>query len=70
MNRRQPDYRSYLLRLWWASDEGTQTLRIYIENPFTGERRGFSSLDELNVFLREEAGLDEGDLHGEDKVDD
>ncbi len=69
MSRRQPDYRSYLLRLWWASDEGTEILRIFVENPFTGERRGFSGLDELNAFLREEVGLDKGALHDEDKVD-
>ncbi len=59
MDERQPDYRSYLLRLWWASDEDMVILRIYVENPLTGKRRGFSDLKELNAFLREEVGLDE-----------
>ncbi len=62
MDRRQPDYRSYLLRLWWANDEDEVTLRIYLEDPLTGERKGFSILEELIAFLRKEVGLD-GETH-------
>ena len=57
MDEEQANYRSFLLRLWWANDEGTVVLRIYIENPITGERKGFASLDDLTTFLGEEVGL-------------
>lgn len=55
----QPDYVSFLLRLWRVSDEGnTQSnakktvWRASLENPHTGERQGFASLDEVFDFLR------------------
>ena len=69
MDSEQPDYRSYLLRLWWATDEDEVTLRIYVENPLTGERRGFSDLEELNTFLSEDIGLEGETRRDEDKMD-
>lgn len=59
MKDKQPNSRSYLLRLWWTSEEGTEILRIHVEDPFSGKRTGFSSLEKLNAFLREEVGIDE-----------
>jgi hypothetical protein len=63
----QPDYLSYLLRLWWVGDDdGTQpgeadspgladgVWRASLESPQAGERKGFASLDDLFDFLREE----------------
>ena len=59
MDERQPEYRSYLLRLWWASEKGALILRIFVEDPHTGERQAFAGLEELIAFLREEIGLDD-----------
>lgn len=59
----QPDYLSFLLRLWRVSDEGKSqpnakkaVWRASLENPHTGERKGFASLEALFDFLREQAG--------------
>jgi len=52
MAKEQPDYVSYLLRLWRASDAEGAAWRASLESPHTGERRGFASLDELFGFLR------------------
>ena len=53
-----PDYVSFLLRLWRVSDEGKSQpgakkaeWRASLENPHTGERKGFTDLDELFSFL-------------------
>ena len=51
----QPDYLSYLLRLWRMKG-GAAAWRGSIESPHTGERWGFGSLDELFAFLREQTG--------------
>ncbi len=53
----QPDYLSYLLRLWRVDgDNGDQrnpaVWRASLENPHTGERKGFAGLDELFDFLQ------------------
>ncbi|MBL7183254.1 MAG: hypothetical protein ISS50_02265 [Anaerolineae bacterium] len=59
--REQPDYLSYLLRLWRVrGDEGAHQSaekpiwRASLESPFTGERMGFASLDALFAFLRQQ----------------
>lgn len=52
----QPDYRSYLLRLWRIGGEAA-TWRGSIESPHTGERLGFGSLDDLFAYLQEQTGL-------------
>lgn len=46
----QADYRSYLLRLWRVSEE-KPVWRASLEDPRTGNRMLFSSLDELFAFL-------------------
>jgi hypothetical protein len=56
MHKEQPDYLSYLLRLWRGSDEEEAVWRASLESPVTGERRGFSSLTELFAFLEKETG--------------
>jgi len=45
-------YRSYLLRLWVDDANGKQAWRISLENPFSGERRGFASLKDLCAYLK------------------
>ncbi len=59
MIRKQPDYHSYLIRLWRAGGEGEvdpSPWRASLEDPHTGERFGFAGLDELFDFLREQVG--------------
>jgi hypothetical protein len=48
---RKKKYRSYLLRLWMEDDDGRAAWRISLENPFSGERRGFARLKDLCGFL-------------------
>ena len=47
------NYRSYLLRLWVENENGKRAWRISLENPFTGERRGFANLIDLCTYLKE-----------------
>ena len=62
MAQEQPDYLSYLLRLWRVSGdarshrEGKAVWRASLKNPQTRERKGFASLDALFDFLREQTG--------------
>jgi hypothetical protein len=45
--------RSYILRLWCADEPQTGDWHASLEDPFTEERFGFSSLEQLFVFLME-----------------
>ena len=63
MARAQPQYATFLLRLWRASESGERhgvcretSWRASVESSRTGERTGFASLDELFAFLRERTG--------------
>ena len=58
MGKKQPNYISYLLRVWRANGNGEIAWRASLESPHTGERTGFANLDELFVFLRQQ--IDEG----------
>ena len=51
-----PDYRTYVLRLWRMRGAGAAGWRASLASPDTGQRHGFSSLDDLLVFLRQETG--------------
>jgi len=42
---------SYLLRLWQVPTDGGYAWRILLENVQTGEKRGFTSLNELLDYL-------------------
>ncbi|UCC65462.1 MAG: hypothetical protein JSV36_10635 [Anaerolineae bacterium] len=57
MGKEQLDYISYLLRMWRVNGEEAEAWRASLENPHTGERIGFASLDKLFVFLRQQAGV-------------
>ena len=64
MSREQPDYLSYLLRLWRETDDGgidrdaeQVVWRASVENSLTGKRQGFNSLDGLFIFLRQATGV-------------
>jgi hypothetical protein len=54
---RPPRYRSYLLRCWeerGRGRDGAGTWRFSLEDPHTGRRRGFASLDDLVAAVRGE----------------
>ena len=44
-------YQSYLLRLWRAPGGAEQPWRASLENPLTGERKGFADPEALFAFL-------------------
>ena len=56
MNREQGRYLSYLLRLWETESGGQGIWRASLEDPRTGERKGFASLTDLFTFLEQEIG--------------
>jgi len=56
MHEEQPNYLSYLLRLWRGNDGEEAVWRASLESPHTGERRGFSSLKDLFAFLEKATG--------------
>jgi hypothetical protein len=56
MSKERPDYLSYLLRLWRASREGKVIWRASLQSSDTRERKGFTNLDDLFDFLREQTG--------------
>ena len=49
-------YRSYLLRFWQEHGESQAAAiwRFSLEDPLTGQRQGFASLDALTAWLRTE----------------
>ena len=49
----QAKYRSYLLRLWCADQDGECAWRASLEDPHTGEQIGFPNLEQLFAFLME-----------------
>jgi hypothetical protein len=56
MGKKQPDYISYLLRIWQSNGNET-AWRASLQDPHTGERLGFASIDDLCIFLRRQAGV-------------
>ena len=47
----EPEYLSYLLRLWKVKTASGTHWRASLENPITNERQGFSDLEALFTFL-------------------
>ncbi len=54
MTTERSGYVAYLLRLWRSEANGEVVWRASVENPHTGERHGFASLDLLFEFLLEQ----------------
>ena len=46
-------YFAYLLRCWQSSEEERLVWRVSLEDPHTGERIGFATLEAAVAFLRE-----------------
>jgi len=59
------EYYSYLLRMWQVPDDGHLAWRVLLENIQTGEKHGFSCLEELMAFLGQDISS-ENNLVGED----
>jgi hypothetical protein len=55
MSSEQPDYLSYLLRLWREDDKGATNWRASLESALTGKRHVFPCLMELFAFLQRQA---------------
>jgi hypothetical protein len=52
-----PRYRSYVLTFWEERSQDPETpvvWRFSLQDPRTGQRRGFASFEELMTFLRSE----------------
>jgi len=49
---------AFLVRLWQVDNHRHPIWRASIQDPHTGERLGFASLESLFAFLREQAGGD------------
>lgn len=49
-------YYSYLLRLWLPGDEGDVAWHASLDDPKTGERLGFPTLQALWTYLQELIG--------------
>jgi hypothetical protein len=57
MTSEQPDYLSYLLRLWREDGKGSTDWRASLESALTGKRHVFPSLIELFAFLQRQTGM-------------
>ncbi len=51
---KQQRYLSYLLRLWRSDADEQSIWRASLENPHTGERHNFASLERLFAFLEDQ----------------
>ena len=56
MSEEQGSYLSYLLRLWKTKSEHERIWRASLQDPYTGERKGFANLKDLFIFLEQETG--------------
>ena len=50
----ETNYRSFLLRLWREAEFDSQPMRIILIDPHTDQRWGFTNIEELTFFLKEE----------------
>ena len=50
------DYAAYLLRLWREGSGESTRWRASLQDPHSGERQGFASLDELFEYLLFQTG--------------
>jgi hypothetical protein len=57
-------YMAYLVRLWQVTSAGRLVWRASLEDPHTGERRGFADLETLFDFLKERTQANAEPEHG------
>jgi hypothetical protein len=56
MAEQQWRYQAYLLRVWWTSNGVDLVMRASLEDPQTGQRRGFGSLEQLAACITAQTG--------------
>ncbi len=61
-------YRSFLLRLWCVKQNDHLACRISLENPRTGQKHIFSSLEALHEFLRNLGEVLESEMEEKDRL--
>ena len=49
--KKQAGYYSFLLRLWQVKEDGGQEWRATLENVESGEKRGFTNVEDLLAYL-------------------
>jgi len=52
----EPDYRSYLLRLWCVEGDKGRVWRASLRSTLTRQQVGFAGLEALFAYLRAETG--------------
>jgi len=57
MQEQKRGYFAYLLRLWHVHQQKGWSWRASLESPTSGNRLGFTSIDDLCAFLRRETLL-------------
>ncbi len=58
MAEQEHQYLAYMLRLWQVGRGRALAWRASLEDPHTGERKGFSDLESLLAFLKEQTTED------------
>jgi hypothetical protein len=61
-------YRSFLLRMWCVKQNDNLTWRFSLENPRTGQKHMFSSLDALQEFLIDLEQVLESEMEKPDRL--
>ncbi len=64
MENEKRRYLAYMVRLWQVNDAGQPAWRASLEDPHTGERRGFADLDTLFTFLKDRTISNTGLVNG------
>ena len=67
MEQEQPEYLSYLLRLWRVTGGEEPAWRASLKSSHSGEQVCFGTLEELFDFVREQAGLPPAERGGRPK---
>ena len=63
MTHEQQGYVAYLLRLWRVGSGEPTVWRASLDDPSTGERKGFANLESLFAYLRDQVGESDADVH-------
>jgi len=67
MTDQSSDYMAFLLRLWRVDENDGVQWRASLEEPGTGQRRGFADIDRLCAFLEEQCHGTAGQIAGSDQ---
>ena len=68
MITKEMGYRSFLLRLWYFKQNGELAWRASLENPRTGQKHVFTSLETMHEFLRNLGEILVSELEEKDRL--